>query len=382
MTGVKLCFILPVFDPNTPTHYAHIYKLIEEIAKTHNVFLFAETATKRANIKNLAGFYQQKCSFLPLRLAERIVLFSLLRMKGYSIFYHHYAVTSAILAKVTTGLFGGKTYLWMCVQSHLYEKPLTLKTAKEKLTKDWPTRIALKMVDGLVTCSSSMKHYYKKFFGIRAEKIVVIPNWINLQRFDSTKYSRKKEKQRLHLTGKTVILFVHRLSERKGADRLPKIIEQVKGHVKNAHLLIVGEGPLLDSLERRVKHQTLTERVSIRGAVPNREIPRYFAAADLLLLPSRTEEFGRVYLEAMAMDTPIIATDTLGARTVLTKTQKRWVVRQTNEEQIIDSLSTKIEQLLSDKKARSLLVRIGRKRVKAFSLDRIAPKFINQVIAA
>jgi glycosyltransferase involved in cell wall biosynthesis len=87
-------------------------------------------------------------------------------------------------------------------------------------------------------------------------------------------------------------------------------------------LLVVGEGDLRPRYERQAQALGLGERVRFAGRVGDDDLPRYYAASDLVVLPSvtRGEAFGVVLLEAMACGKPVVASDLPGVRVVVRTT--------------------------------------------------------------
>ena len=81
----------------------------------------------------------------------------------------------------------------------------------------------------------------------------------------------------------------------------------------DAQLLIAGDGALRPALEQQAALAGIGNKVTFLGLVDNRELPKYCAAADLFVLPSRLESWGTVMLEALACGTRVVATDTAGA---------------------------------------------------------------------
>ena len=375
----KLCFIIPVFDPRTTSHYLHVYELIEEVASTVEIFVFAESGENNIQIKNIAGAYTQRFHWLFARIIERWMVFTLLRLRGFSTFYCHYAFTSCLVAKFVTFALGGKTVLWMCVKEHLYKEKLSLSSLGKKLSKEWPIVYALRHTDKLVTCSSAMKKYYRSVFRVPSDKIIIIPNWVDVDRFDPKRFNRLSQKKKLGLEKKKVVAYIHWFSERKGADRLPEIIDKLIKKRNDVHFLLVGAGPLQSTIKEDIKRRKLEKYTTFMAGVPNLNIPACLAASDVLLVPSHTEEFGRIFLEAMAMGTPIVTTETEGATTVLTKTQQRYMIAQRKNNKLAEEICEKIIKVLDDPAATHELIREGKKRVKQFSLNRVTAQFIKNV---
>jgi len=102
-----------------------------------------------------------------------------------------------------------------------------------------------------------------------------------------------------------------RLSREKGADVLLDAMPLVRAAISDADLTILGEGPLKPDLLEQRERLGLNEAVHLVGFQPN-PYP-YFKHADLFVLPSRFEGFGLVVIEALAVGTPVVASDCPGA---------------------------------------------------------------------
>jgi rhamnosyl/mannosyltransferase len=102
------------------------------------------------------------------------------------------------------------------------------------------------------------------------------------------------------------MLFVGRLVYYKGLDVLCEAMTRCPGT-----LLIIGTGPLEGAVRQWVDRRGLEARVTFVGDVPDDDLPAYYQACDMLVLPSteKTETFGIVQLEAMAAGTPVVSTN-------------------------------------------------------------------------
>ncbi len=109
------------------------------------------------------------------------------------------------------------------------------------------------------------------------------------------------------------VLFVGRIQAIKGLDVTLDAFEHVVGDVADADLLIVGgasgsKGPAeLRALRDRISGTRLSDRVELRTPQPHRDLADYYRAADVLVLPSRSESFGLVAVEAQACGVPVVA---------------------------------------------------------------------------
>ncbi|HVJ81560.1 MAG TPA: glycosyltransferase [Planctomycetia bacterium] len=105
------------------------------------------------------------------------------------------------------------------------------------------------------------------------------------------------------------LLFVGNLHPVKGLDVLLKACERLDGDWR---LHLVGEGPQRPALERQAKASGLGERVSFHGGAPHSDVPKWMSAADLFVLPSRSEGVPNVLLEAAACGLPYVASNVGG----------------------------------------------------------------------
>jgi teichuronic acid biosynthesis glycosyltransferase TuaC len=137
--------------------------------------------------------------------------------------------------------------------------------------------------------------------GVPAARITVLRNGVDRERFAPR--DRAVERGRLGLEGLT-LLSVGNLIPLKGHD----IAIRALAGLEDARLLIVGDGPERNRLRELAGALGVGERVRFVGPVPQEELPRYYSAADMLVLASSREGMANVLLEAMACGTPVVAT--------------------------------------------------------------------------
>jgi phosphatidyl-myo-inositol dimannoside synthase len=103
---------------------------------------------------------------------------------------------------------------------------------------------------------------------------------------------RQAVRDRLGLNGRPVVLCVSRMVPRKGQDTLIAAWPRVKAEVKDAVLLLVGDGPYAAKLRRLARHLNVAEDVIFTGPVPWPELPGYYDSADVFAMPCRTRRAG------------------------------------------------------------------------------------------
>lgn len=134
--------------------------------------------------------------------------------------------------------------------------------------------------------------------GVPSKKVTNFTYWIDLKKFKPT--DKKLAKKKLGWDKDLIVFFVGRLVEEKGVKEL---LMAAKGFKKNIRLFIAGTGPL----EKEIKKRDL-KNVKFIGRINNDDLPIYYNGADILIMPSMHEEgFGRVLLESIACETPVVA---------------------------------------------------------------------------
>jgi glycosyltransferase involved in cell wall biosynthesis len=181
-----------------------------------------------------------------------------------------------------------------------------IRVADPRRWRSFAELMALRRASRHVCVSQSVAEYYRRV-GFDAQKLVVIPNGVDLERWNAVPRSLMEFGIR---EGRRALLFVGRLDKQKGLDRffreLPAIFRQLPEH----DLLLVGDGPLRSSLARQARRLKMQRRIHFAGW--QADIPPLMTAADLLLLPSRWEGMPNVVLEAMAAGKPVVATQAEG----------------------------------------------------------------------
>lgn len=259
-------------------------------------------------------------------------------------------------------------------------------------------RLVYKLIDYLVTGTEISRQDYARHYNLPLSKIKAMPNWINLQQFRSgtTRISTQinaevnnelREKLKIKKEQK-VILFVHRLSKRKGAHYLPEIAKKLadasakggsafggKDANKNANdakdfiLLIIGDGPERENIQLQITNYQLHDKVRFLGWVPNYQLPNYYSIADVFIMPSEEEGFPHVILEAMAFGVPFVASDVGGVKNIVPEETKRYIAKAGD----IGEFAAKIDELISrpnEGLKESLL-----SWVKNYDLPEVAKKF-------
>ena len=167
------------------------------------------------------------------------------------------------------------------------------------IIKRWHQRL-----DGGIAVSPAAQRYVNSSF---PGDYTIIPNGIDVDHFNGLNQPWPE-----YQDGKTNILFVGRMEQRKGLKYLLEAYGRLKWDLPNIRLLVVGPGsPDRDSYS--ILGGRGLEDVVLAGMVSNEDLPRYYASADIFCSPATgAESFGYVLLEAMASGKPIVASNIEG----------------------------------------------------------------------
>jgi glycosyltransferase involved in cell wall biosynthesis len=140
--------------------------------------------------------------------------------------------------------------------------------------------------------------------GVNSEHIEVIPNGINADDFGG-EFDNEQAKRSLGLEGRLVLGFTGFLRDWHG---LEKVIELLASANPGWHLLIVGDGPARDALEKRAMTLNVTNRLTITGVVGRDDVAAHVAAFDIALQPAVVDYASPLKLfEYMALGRPVVA---------------------------------------------------------------------------
>lgn len=264
---------------------------------------------------------------------------------------------------------------------HVFRKPLLvtmhstevgrrdgIHTSTERMiseTEAWLTYEAWKVV----CCSEYMVSHVKWAFGLPDDKLVMVPNGVNVGVYDDVrKQDLASFRTAFALPDERLVLFVGRLVYEKGAHVLINAILRVLSKV-NAKFVIVGTGYMRDQLLTIVRSMGLEHKVLFTGFVDEATLLKLQCCADVSVVPSLFEPFGIVALEAMAAMSPVVVSDTGGLSEIVEHDVTGVKVFPNS----VDSLGWGILRVLTDEKYRNMLRMNAYRMVQErFDWDKIA----------
>jgi glycosyltransferase involved in cell wall biosynthesis len=214
----------------------------------------------------------------------------------------------------------------------------------------------------VVVPSPSVAEAARNWADVPADKIVVIPNAVEISDFASPRGSASGKR----------IGFIGRLDPVKRVDDLVSAISLLPEEVT---LDIYGEGPERRQIESLIQRLKLDRRVTMHGSVDGAGAA--LASIDLLVLPSDAEGFGLVLIEAMAAGVPVIGTNVPGIRDVIVDGVSGILTPPRNQK----ALSEKIAMIFSDVSVREKLAAGGKLCVqRRFSWPTVYPQYRSLIL--
>jgi glycosyltransferase involved in cell wall biosynthesis len=222
-----------------------------------------------------------------------------------------------------------------------------------------------KMMDKIVVNSAFMCALVTTGYQLQAKNIAVIPNGINLEKFECCK-------EKLALQGDPVILFLGQLSTLKGLDVLIEAAPLLQRELPQMKIHVAGHGNK-NEFQRLANKLGVNQKIVFHGAIPYSDIPRWYKSADICVFPSRHEGFGITVLEAMASKKPVIVSDIAAYREMVFDGKNGLLFKSGNAQE----LAKVVCKLYDNLKLRQTLARNAFETAKRYSWDSVAAKYIS-----
>lgn len=204
-------------------------------------------------------------------------------------------------------------------------------------------------------------------YGFRPDQIAALPNGVDTRAFAPARATRGE----LGIAREArVALYVGSLRAVKGVDVLLDAWARVARDCRAARLLIVGDGVDRAALQAQAARLGIADSVEFRGEQSD---PRpYYWASDLFVLPSRSEGFPNVILEALAAGLPCVASNVGGIPDQITANENGLLVPPENADGLADALI----QLLRDDARRRAMGDRARESARRFDWEFVAPQYV------
>ena len=225
--------------------------------------------------------------------------------------------------------------------------------------------------DSIVVSTEQEKGDLIRLYDVAADRIDVVPAGVDLDLFKPM--DKVEARHELGLSESNIILSVSkRVEPLKGVDILISAMAQLDD-ISDTRLLVVGGEPGSDRelqiLVDLAETLGVAGSVTFIGAVEQTELPKYYSAADVFVMPSYYETFGLVALEAMACGTPIVASGAAGGpKSFIEEGITGYLIPWPS----LDRYAERLEQLLGDSALRGRIGRAGREKALTMGWDTVA----------
>ena len=243
------------------------------------------------------------------------------------------------------------------------ENETELRLAVEKRVMD--------SADAIVVSTALEKEDLVQLYRARPHNVHVIPAGVDLEMFRPMDQTRAR--QALGLSEKRVILYVGRLEPLKGVDLLINTVPFLEDP-GDTRLMVVGGQPGKDKELHRLKALAsrlgIQEKVTFTGALKQAELPNYYNAADVFVLPSHYESFGLVALEAMACGTPVVVSRVGGLKTFVRDGETGYLIPWRTPE----PFAQRMDVLLANPALRKTMGKAARAKAQEMSWSVVADR--------
>jgi sugar transferase (PEP-CTERM/EpsH1 system associated) len=233
----------------------------------------------------------------------------------------------------------------------------------------WLQRRGWSAADRVLSVSSRLAERITRETGFPLERIRVIRNGVDIERFGRVERSSARAILRLPADQPTLVT-VGRLVPVKDHETLLQAMAQLRRDGVLPTLAIAGDGPLLEPLKARAAALGLDAQVRFLGHRPDVEV--VLGAADVFVLSSESEGLSNTILEAMASGLPVVATRVGGADEMVRPGQTGYLVAPHSPQGLADALAS----LVRSPRVRQAMGTAGRRRVEAeFSLAAMVSRY-------
>ncbi len=221
----------------------------------------------------------------------------------------------------------------------------------------------LRYPDAIIAVSSAVA---KETRIMSNRPVYLIPNGVDILSSDGADTPVVLEKG-----GRTSVIIVSRMTKKKGVDSIVKIAPSLIKEHSDVLFLMVGDGPLKDKLEKRVKKQNMEQNFIFTGEVPRKTVFYLLGRSDISVMPSKNEAFGIAVLEAFAKMVPVIARNNSGTSDIIAHEKTGFLVENNKE------MVTYIMKLIDEPELRKKISYNAHEELKRYEWPDIARKVID-----
>jgi D-inositol-3-phosphate glycosyltransferase len=231
----------------------------------------------------------------------------------------------------------------------------------------------------IIVATEKEKEDLVRYYSAIRDKVGVVPCGVNMGLFHPV--DKADARQKLGLVDDKILLFVGRIDPLKGVDQLLKAMPYLNSF-KGLRLIIIGGDEYsraeVEKLQTLSAELNIQDSVTFRGLIKQEQLPYFYSAADVCVVPSYYESFGLVPLESLACGTPVVATDVGDLKNIIRQGETGYVVADNDPVNLADSIASLLSRPPRDKES-TLAIRAS---VSRFDWSNIAEKVAGELRTA
>lgn len=301
-------------------------------------FLKKDRLCKDYTYDNVEVYYP-RCAYIPLSYMSKILIDNRLRVVEncikrhqlhFDIIHAHFTWPSGYIGTKLKEKYGKPVIVTIHENSDWFDQEVGMRHSR--ISSTWSGADALIRVNRKDV--PTLKRYN--------ERVYSIPNGFSPSFYPLDMYVSREQ---LGLPKDARIIFaLGILTQRKGFNYLVDAMEQVCSYRDTVICFIGGAGPERGSLQVQIDRLHLGEKVKLLGSVPSDILPLWMNACDLFVLPSLSESFGIVQIEAMACGKPVVSARNRGSEEVVTSDEYGLLVEPADPEDLAEKILVALDR--------------------------------------
>jgi len=354
---LNICFVSPEYYPISGGTGAYVYYLSHELQKHgHRVYIVTRSSEKAAKTVEEGSATYIRCAGNPLRKfigfarSTSKKLIELNRVSPFDVVHANLPLVPnfAVPEELEAALVCTVHSTWKGEAEAIKSEGFGKLNLNEKFMLEFNAFLRssekklMKRADALIAVSQYTKKELTEFYNISEEKIHVIYNGVDIQKFKPPSRNKTELRRELGLapSDRKMILFVGRLYSRKGLPTLLQAAKTVVKDFKNTQFVISGGGfkQNEEKLMKLTRQHGIEDKVSFVGYFPDEKLPNLYAAADIFVLPALYENFPFAILEAQSTGLPVVSTRVGGIPELVIDGQSGLLTNPGDHEQLADAI--------------------------------------------
>lgn len=306
--------------------------------------------------------------------ANRIVNFAARENIAYDLLYSHYWLSGEVACLLRPHLAASWAHIAHTL-GLVKNRSLAEGARPEPRLRIQVEGEIAQQADLLIASTADEAYDLMDAYGADPERVVIVPPGVDLSMFQPM--DRADARREVGYGSGRLLLFVGRLERLKGVEVAIRALALLRDRRHDdVRLLILGEDSHEDDESEKDRLKAIATEVGVRdrvdfvGSVAHHELPYFYAAADVCVMPSYSESFGLVALEAQACGCPVVASGVSGLRSVVRDEVSGYLI----DEHEPAAYAERIGRLLADRELAEQMGRRGRLLAQRYSWTRTADR--------